>query len=176
MPYQLVRTMRNRLRSPAHPSRPVRCRPSLEALEERWLLATHTWLGIGTPNWSDPESWSPTAPTVGESTVVLIFQAGVSQRATIDDLDGLSVDQIVFGDGYSIAGQTPGTHLAFTGADTAIVAAAAGCSFGPDLVLVLDGTAIFQLANVTTATGGPTVQVDSTITGPGGLTLTGAAR
>src|SRR5205823_6027642 len=97
--------------------------------------------------------------------------AGTSlQTATMDDINGLRVDQISLADRYSVAGNgTPGAvSLTLTGAATSIVNSGAGTIFGDDLGIVLNGTDTVQANN--------DLEIDSALSGVGGITKTGSAR
>ncbi len=57
--------------------------------------ATHTWTGATNANWSVAANWSEgTAPSPGESNLVLIFPPGAAHLANANDIVGLSVDTI----------------------------------------------------------------------------------
>ncbi len=57
--------------------------------------ATHTWTGATSANWSVAGNWSEgTAPSPGESNVVLVFPQGASHLVNTNDIVGLSVETI----------------------------------------------------------------------------------
>ena len=86
----------------------------IESLENRLLMATHTWTGGGVfdSDWSTNSNWASfNAPAAGESNVVLIFPAGASRLANFDNISGLTVDSLeLTGTGYDLTGSTP-LHL-----------------------------------------------------------------
>ena len=57
--------------------------------------STHTWTGATNANWSVATNWNEgTAPSPGESNVVLVFPLGATRLANTNDIVGLSVDSI----------------------------------------------------------------------------------
>src|SRR5262245_1608273 len=62
-------------------------RPRIEPLEERALLSTDTWTGLGgNANWSNPANWNTgTAPAAGDD---LVFSTVSSQTPTNDFAPG----------------------------------------------------------------------------------------
>src|SRR5947209_11405171 len=59
--------------------------PALESLEERTLLTTRSWTGLGGDNlWSDASNWTNGAPQNGDN---LIFNntAGVARLTNVND-------------------------------------------------------------------------------------------
>jgi autotransporter-associated beta strand protein len=103
------------------PSRPAPRRPGpalrVEALEDRLTPAVHTWTGGDEGNfWSGSTNWlNASPPTAGESNVVLNFgDPAARQKTNIDDIAGLSVQQINFTDtGYTLNASL-GTSLTLT--------------------------------------------------------------
>src|SRR5438128_3447546 len=77
--------------------RPVSSPLGLEMLEDRLAPASHTWTGTMNGNWSIPANWGVDgAPANGEAgPIVLNFDAATT-LAMVDDISGLSVDQMNF--------------------------------------------------------------------------------
>ena len=89
--------------------RPGRCRPRLEALEDRVVLNSYTWTGQGDgTHWSDPANWSPTSKPQNDPSPDLFFPTGNIQRVTSNDVPNLFVHSIDFDgsgtDNYTITG------------------------------------------------------------------------
>src|SRR5216683_3074700 len=80
-------------------------RLQLEILEDRLIPAVHTWTG-GTNNlWSNGGNWTRGAPLAGESNLQLRFPSGTQHLANLNDIQNLSVQEIVFsGTGYVLDG------------------------------------------------------------------------
>jgi autotransporter-associated beta strand protein len=89
--------------------RPGRCRPRLEALEDRVVLNSYTWTGQGDgTHWSDPANWSPTSKPQNDPSPDLFFPTGNVHRGTNNDVPNLFVHSIDFDgsgtDNYTITG------------------------------------------------------------------------
>ncbi len=85
---------RNQARRPAANPRKGRCRPTLEALEDRLLLSTRVWDGSadgsGVPftdaHWTSPQNWvGDVAPTAGDD---LVFPATALRMTATNDFPG----------------------------------------------------------------------------------------
>lgn len=140
-----------------------RLRPVVEGLEERSLLAAHVWTGAVGALWSDDGNWDVGAPVIGEPNVTLRFPTGVSITSTIDDLNGLAVDNITFEAAYDIFGNLgPGaTQLILTGAaGTNILALVDGSRLEQSIDLLLNGANTIQVDS-------GALQIDSTISDNG---------
>lgn len=81
-------------------------RPCLEMLEDRLVPAFHVWNAAGgNTNWSNPNNWQgDVAPVNGEAgDIQLLFPANALNFATMDDIPGLRVNEILFtGSGYAV--------------------------------------------------------------------------
>src|SRR5262249_9408808 len=77
-------------------ARPLSYGPQIESLEDRMLLATDTWTGLGgNANWSNPANWSSgVAPSPGDD---LIFDAPAARFASNDFATGTSFHSFRFG-------------------------------------------------------------------------------
>ncbi|HZT81482.1 MAG TPA: Ig-like domain-containing protein, partial [Gemmataceae bacterium] len=165
-------------------------RLAVEALEDRYLLATCLWSGAGMDaNWSNPSNWGGTAPVAGDN---LVFAAGASQLASYNDFAaGTSFGSITFqAGGYSVSGNavvlTAGISATNpTGADALNLDVTLGASqsFAPanagtalnlggavnlnGFTLTLDGAGSTSLTGGTSGTGGLVKN------GTGTLTLAG---
>src|SRR5262245_835454 len=81
--------------------------PRLEALEDRLAPAVHTWTGVASHSWSNPNNWIGGAPSANESNLQLIFPSGAANLANTNDLNSLNVQSITFASGgYSLSGKT----------------------------------------------------------------------
>src|SRR5437870_1988740 len=90
-------------------SKPTRRKPSrrlhVEALEARFVMATHTWTGAVNTLWSNDGNWLEGAPVPNESTPIdLIFPTNATAAAggTVTSVNDLFVAEFVFIDINSI--------------------------------------------------------------------------
>src|SRR5712692_9312725 len=77
-------------------------RPRIEALEERTLLTTDTWTGLGgNVNWSNPANWDHGVPNAGDD---LDFLSSFSAQGRIlnDLAPGMTFHSITFDYGLPI--------------------------------------------------------------------------
>jgi fibronectin-binding autotransporter adhesin len=84
-------------------------RPVLEALEDRTLLSTFQWTGLGASNlWSDANNWKNLSvagqpPGVPDSGDALTFVAGQPRPTSVDDLAGRNFASLdISGSGYDL--------------------------------------------------------------------------
>lgn len=101
-----------------------RAKAGIERLENRLLLAVHTWTGAGgNGNWSNAANWTGGAPAAAESNVTLDFPAGIANSATNDDVAGLTLQSISFEGIYTVGGQAISTNgsIASSGIGSAII-------------------------------------------------------
>jgi len=78
----------------------------------------HSWTGNGvTGNWSEAANWQANnGPLPGETNVELNFPAGAVKANSTNDLDGLTVSQLLFG----------GTHFVLNGTNALTFSASSG--------------------------------------------------
>src|SRR5216683_4444865 len=142
-------------------------RLQLEILEDRLIPAVHTWTG-GTNNlWSNGGNWTRGAPLAGESNLQLRFPSGTQHLANLNDIQNLSVQEIVFsGTGYVLDGVPlvalgDGATITNTGTNNNV-------KFKVELQAdLLDATHTFDIATNTTLT------LAGVISGASGITILG---
>ncbi len=144
----------------------------LERLEERSLLATMTWDGSSSVNWSDAANWvGDIAPASGDD---LIFPAGAANLTNTNDLPaGSSFNTILFtGGGYTITGNA----ISLVGGLTANNVAGNN-TFSPAITLQ-NGLTVMSANSGTTLTLGAidtlTLEGATNILGSSALTFDGA--
>lgn len=140
-----------------------------DQLEARALMATHTWTGAAGSLWSDPANWDGGAPTVGDPALILVFPDGAANRASTNDLAGLTVSQMSLAPaGYRIGGQS----IRLTGG--ILQSAAPGGPASPpadsvDLPIVFEGD-----QKLTSAIDAATLILGGGLSGSGTLSVDGA--
>jgi autotransporter-associated beta strand protein len=73
----------------------------IQTLEQRLLLATHTWIGNVNNNWSNAGNWTGGAPTSGEpGGTLIVFNS--TDSTVIQNIASLKVDKITFAAGSAI--------------------------------------------------------------------------
>jgi autotransporter-associated beta strand protein len=176
---KLLKSWRQWFFCPVQPAaRRRRCphSPIFEILEERSMPATHTWSGAVSGLMSLDGNWSTGGhPMNGESgPIVLLFPGTAANFTVVDDLAGLTVDQIQFtgsSKSYVISGGAGGVTLNLSGSALSqpnIDDQVGGNTFSAsNLTLALGASAVVQ---VTTGT----LTVSSLVTGTGALNKTGA--
>ncbi len=140
--------------------------------------ATYTWTGVGFMGnqdflWSNPFNWSGlTAPSTGESNLIIVLPNTGAPRTTTNDIGGLTVKSIRFqGDNYIVAGKSPGNVMALTldrfAGDT-IEATGDNGQFASTLTLVLTNDITVDVAPI------KSFAIRASMTGRGGVTKTDA--
>lgn len=137
----------------------------VEALEDRFLLATRTWSGLGADaNWATGANWvGNIAPVAGDD---LIFPSGAARLANINNLAaGLSINSLAFtGGGYLITGNA----LSLAGNITDDPTGGGSTTNTLELDLVLPAVR-------TITVGAGTFVLRGVLSGAGGITKAGTA-
>jgi autotransporter-associated beta strand protein len=155
-------------------------RPQLEALEERLLLFTNTWTGLGgTPFWSNPANWDTgTIPETGDD---LVF----ANASTTNDLTpGMSFRSLSFTNSATIDGNSIVLTGGITGGATInlnSITLGADQSFSGVFIYSAVNCNGFTLSVDNIQFGGPfsangTIVGGAVFTGFGVITLTGPSR
>jgi autotransporter-associated beta strand protein len=135
---------------------------------------THTWTGGTSSLWSNAGNWTGGAPTAVETSVVLTFPPGASNKTNTNDIPGLAVDTLNIDDGgYSISGDAISLKLALGTANTftsGLSDVMLDIALTQPTVVLLNGAGVIELFGV--VSGGPGAPIG--ITGPGNLDLRGA--
>jgi hypothetical protein len=87
--------------------RPVRARPTVEALEPRLVLSTLEWLGSTSGLWSVASNWKVVPTGLHRAPLNLddlLFPSTASDKTTVDDVANLSISSIEFDASYSVSG------------------------------------------------------------------------
>lgn len=89
-------------------------RPTIEALEDRIVLATHVWVGPAAGGvWSNAANWTNGVPTTGEANGTIVqFDGNISST---DNIAGLVVNQIHFTAGGNTIFGSGGVTLGLNG-------------------------------------------------------------
>jgi hypothetical protein len=143
------------------------CRPRLEVLEDRCLMATRIWDGGATSNnWTAANNWSGNvAPSAGDD---LIFPAGIADKTADNNYaDGTNFNSITFtGGGYNLRG-----NRIFLGIGGIIDSSGSSNQINNDIDLgAAGGGATPRVFQVNT---GSTLFIDGEIRGGGELHKTG---
>ncbi len=126
---------------------------------------SHTWSGVNSVYFNNTSNWSyGGAPTNGEQNVYLYFPAGALRTSCQNNISNLVVTGIgISGDNYSINGNT--ISFVATG-QPSLTVSGSGNAINTQLILNTN-------LNVNVSTG-YFFSLSATISGPGGLTTTGA--
>jgi len=115
-----------------------------------FAASTHTWTGAGSNGyWSRPENWLNNTPPPANGTVNLIFPTNKPRKLSTNDIGGLVVD-------------INSGSIQFSGSLTLRLNGSTTVSLG---------TAVVGVNTYSTST----VEFGGTITGPGGLTISGSS-
>jgi fibronectin-binding autotransporter adhesin len=138
--------------------------------------AVHTWSGNGVnANWSTAANWSSGGvPAVGEVGLELVFPASVpfAKKNSVDNLPGLVVDVMtVDGGNYHFFGLS-GASLTFSG-KAGFNFLATNTTASSDQINTFDSSLPLVIALNSRFKANWNVEIQSVISGPGGLALDG---
>ena len=130
-----------------------RCRPGVESLEERRLLATVNWISTGSGNWDVAANWS-TGQVPGPGDDVVINVAGATPTVTIDSSTQAVVNSVQASDPLAISGGSLSVAANSTiSAGLAMTSGGSLTATGPNVTMTVTGTTSLSAANLTAATG-----------------------
>ncbi len=119
---------------------------SLELLETRIVLATHTWIGpTSGALWNNAANWNGGVPTTGENGgTIVVFNTNISST---DNISGLILDEIHFLAGGNTVNGGPGYSLGLTGAflTNNLLSDAGTNTFASSLPVSLTGAPVFAI-------------------------------
>ena len=89
-------------------------RPGIEPLEDRWVPATHVWIGPHAGGlWNNAGNWTNGQPTSGEAGgTVLQFN---EENSSTDNIPGLVIDQLHFTGGGNVLRRRSASRWASVG-------------------------------------------------------------
>ncbi len=125
-----------------------RCRPGVEPLEERRLLATVNWISTSSGNWDVATNWN-TGQVPGPSDDAVIDVAGATPTVTIDATTQASVNSLQASDPLVITGGSLSVAANSTiGGGLAMTAGASLTALGSSVSLTVNGTTTVSASNL----------------------------